>query len=79
MAITLSDGRKITPDTNDSLITPIELPRVGDSFADIGMLVPTNINKIAMNTLIGTHYNYWGDNDGDGQGSNNISATGDLT
>ena len=42
LAITLSDGRKITPDTNDSLITPIELPRVGDSFADIGMLVPTN-------------------------------------
>ena len=79
MAITLSDGRKITPETNDSLITPIELPRVGDSFADIGMLVPTNINKIAMNTLIGAPYNYWGDDDGDGQGSNNISATGDLT
>lgn len=79
LAITLSDGRGITPETNDSLITPIELPRVGDSFADIGMLVPTNINKIAMNTLIGTPYNYWGDNDGDGQGSNNISATGDLT
>lgn len=77
LAITLSDGRRITPETNDSLITPIELPRVGDSFADIGMLVPTNINKIAMNTLIGAHYNYWGD--GDGQGSNNISATGDLT
>ena len=79
LGITLSDGRQITPNTNNSWAMPIELPRFGESFADIGMLVPTNTNTIALSTLIGAPYNYWRDDDGDGQENNGISATGNLT
>ena len=43
------------------------------------MFIPTNTNSIRLNTLIGAPYNYWRDDDGDGQGSNGISATGNLT
>ena len=43
------------------------------------MLVPTNTNSIALSSLIGTPYNYWGDDDGDGQGINDITATGSLS
>ncbi|OTQ41532.1 hypothetical protein B6C97_11040 [Gilliamella apis] len=79
LRISLSDGRTFTPTTNNSSSTnPIELPVTGQSFADIGMLVPTNTNSIALSSLIGTPYNYWGDDDGDGQGINGITATGSL-
>ncbi|OTQ50871.1 hypothetical protein B6D06_03500 [Gilliamella apis] len=77
--ISLSDGRKFTPTTNNSSSTnPIDLPVVGQSFNDIGMLVPTDTNSIALSSLIGTPYNYWGDDDGDGQGVNGVTATGSL-
>ncbi|MBI0061718.1 hypothetical protein H3T83_10990 [Gilliamella sp. M0320] len=79
LGITLSDGRAFTPTTNNSSSTnPIELPVAGQSFADIGMLVPTDTNSIELSSLIGTPYNYWGDDDGDGQGVNGITATGSL-
>ncbi|OCF98702.1 hypothetical protein [Gilliamella apicola] len=79
LGITLSDGRIFTPTTNNSSSTnPIELPVEGQSFADIGMLVPTDTNSIALSSLIGTPYNYWGDDDGDGQGIDGITATGSL-
>ena len=79
LGISLSDGRRFTPTTNNSSSTnPIELPVAGQSFADIGMLVPTNTNSIALSSLIGTPYNYWGDDDGDGQGVNGVTATGSL-
>ncbi|MBI0155462.1 hypothetical protein [Gilliamella sp. W8128] len=79
LRISLSDGRTFTPTTNNSSSTnPIELPAIGQSFADIGMLVPTNTNSIALSSLIGTPYNYWGDDDGDGQGVNGVTATGSL-
>ncbi|OTQ77398.1 hypothetical protein [Gilliamella apis] len=79
LGITLSDGRRFTPTTNNSSSTnPIELPVAGQSFADIGMLVPTDTNSIALSSLIGTPYNYWGDDDGDGQGVNGVTATGSL-
>ncbi|OCG03713.1 hypothetical protein A9G19_04815 [Gilliamella apis] len=77
--ISLSDGRTFTPTTNNSNSTnPIELPVAGQSFNDIGMLVPTDTDSIALNSLIGTPYNYWGDDDGDGQGVNGVTATGSL-
>ncbi|OTQ34028.1 hypothetical protein, partial [Gilliamella apis] len=41
-------------------------------------LVPTDTNSIALSSLIGTPYNYWGDDDGDGQGIDGITATGSL-
>ncbi|OTQ50244.1 hypothetical protein B6C96_09185 [Gilliamella apis] len=79
LRISLSDGRKFTPTTNNSsYYNPIELPVDGQSFADIGMLVPTDTNSIALSSLIGTPYNYWGDDDGDGQGVNGVTATGSL-
>ncbi|OTQ59738.1 hypothetical protein B6C98_09415 [Gilliamella apis] len=79
LGISLSDGRKFTPATNNSsLANPIVLPVAGQSFNDIGMLVPTNTDSIALSSLIGTPYNYWGDDDGDGQGVNGITATGRL-
>ena len=77
--ITLSNGVKFTPASNNSSIKPIKLPNSGQSFADIGMLVPTDSNSIALNSLIGSPNNYWGDNDGDGQGFNGIAATGNLS
>ncbi|MBI0061785.1 hypothetical protein H3T83_11335, partial [Gilliamella sp. M0320] len=73
LGISLSDGRRFTPTTNDSSSTnPIVLPAIGQSSADIGMLVPTNTDSIALSSLIGTPYNYWGDDDGDGQGVNGV-------
>ena len=75
LGISLSNGEHYTPsDTHSSITKPIELPIAGQTFADIGMLVPTNTNSIALSSLIGTPYNYWGDDDGDGQGINDITA-----
>ena len=78
LGISLSDGRTFTPATNNSNKNPIVLPVVGQSFLDIGMLVPTNTDSIALSSLIGPPYNYWGDDDGDGQGVDGITATGSL-
>ncbi|MBI0153348.1 hypothetical protein [Gilliamella sp. W8128] len=78
LGISLSDGRTFTPTTNNSERNPIVLPVVGQSFNDIGMLVPRNTDSIALSSLIGTPYNYWGDDDGDGQGIDGITATGSL-
>ncbi|MBI0155407.1 hypothetical protein [Gilliamella sp. W8128] len=79
LGISLSDGRTFTPTTNNSSYrNPIELPVAGQSFNDIGMLVPWDTDSIALSSLIGTPYNYWGDDDGDGQGIDGITATGSL-
>ncbi|OCF98321.1 hypothetical protein [Gilliamella apicola] len=79
LGISLSDGRTFTPTTNNSSFdNPIELPVAGQSFKDIGMLVPTDTNSIALSSLIGPPNNYWGDDDGDGQGVNGVTATGRL-
>ncbi|OTQ57831.1 hypothetical protein B6C98_11155 [Gilliamella apis] len=79
LGISLSDGRTFTPTTNNSSFdNPIILPVVGQSFNDIGMLVPRNTDSIALSSLIGAPYNYWGDDDGDGQGIDGITATGSL-
>ena len=75
LGISLSDGTQYTPSTNTSSTTPISLPVSGQSFADIGMLVPTDTNSVALSSLIGPPYNYWGDDDGD----SDISATGSLS
>ncbi|OCG03722.1 hypothetical protein A9G19_04865 [Gilliamella apis] len=78
LRISLSDGRTFTPTTTNSRDNPIILPVAGQSFNDIGMLVPRNTNSIALNSLIRAPYNYWGDDDGDGQGVNGVTATGSL-
>ncbi|WP_133052325.1 hypothetical protein, partial [Gilliamella apis] len=79
LRISLSDGRTFTPTTNDSsLDNPIELPVAGQSFNDIGMLIPTDTDSIALSSVIGPPNNYWGDDDGDGQGVSGVTATGSL-
>ncbi|OCG07633.1 hypothetical protein A9G13_05255 [Gilliamella sp. wkB178] len=77
--ITLSDGTHITPAINTSATTPIVLPNVGETLADVQMLVPTTANSIPISTFLGAPYNYWGDDDGDGQGANGVTASGDLS
>ncbi|MCX8663776.1 hypothetical protein, partial [Gilliamella sp. B2911] len=48
LGITLSDGKQYTTKTNTSSPSnPIELPVAGQSFADIDMIFPTNVDLIA--------------------------------
>ncbi|MCX8585603.1 MULTISPECIES: hypothetical protein [unclassified Gilliamella] len=76
LGITLSNGTTYTPSTNPSSSSaPIVLPVEGQSFADIRMFVPTDTNSVALSSLIGPPYNYWGDDDGD----SGVSATGRLS
>jgi hypothetical protein len=84
LAITLPSGTRITPITNTSSETnPIQLQVDNVRFSDIitSVLVDGNsiVNTVALDTLIGPPNNYWGDDDGDGQGSGGISATGTLS
>ncbi|OCG08977.1 hypothetical protein A9G13_02665 [Gilliamella sp. wkB178] len=83
LGITISDGTTqttYTPSHNTSTAAnPIVLPVANQRFTDIGMLVPTNTNSITLNALIGAPYNYWGDDDGDGQGANGVTASGNLS
>ena len=77
--ISLSDGTKYTPTTNNSSpSTPIELPEDYQRFTDIDMMVPTDTNEIGLNVLIGQPFNYWGDDDGDGQDPSGVIVTGSL-
>ncbi|SCC25111.1 hypothetical protein GA0061081_11253 [Gilliamella bombicola] len=80
LGITLSDGTTITPSTNFStIINPIVLPNVNETFTDVGMLMPVTRNSIPLSSLVNARYNYWGDDDGDGQGARGVTATGRLT
>ncbi|WP_279085333.1 hypothetical protein [Gilliamella apis] len=76
--ISLSDGRKFDGRSNRSEFNPIILPVAGQSFEDIDMVVPKNADSIELSSLIGEPYNYWGDDDGDGQGIDGITATGSI-
>ncbi|WP_141670850.1 hypothetical protein [Gilliamella sp. wkB178] len=82
LGITISDGTTrttYTPDNTSTAANPIVLRVANQRFTDIGMLVPTNTDSITLNALIGAPYNYWGDDDGDGQGTNGVTASGDLS
>jgi len=72
--ITLSNGREITPVTNSSSTIPIVLPNLGETLADINMVVPIGSNSVKLSSLIGAPYNYWKDDDGD----DDFSISGDL-
>ncbi|MWP62273.1 hypothetical protein [Gilliamella sp. Pas-s25] len=77
--ITLPDGTTVTPSTNTSSATnPIRLINESN-LSNIGMLVPPSTNSIGLDALIRAPYNYWGDDDGDGQGTNGVTATGNLS
>jgi hypothetical protein len=80
LSITLPGGTRILPSTNtSSAANPIQLQYANINFTHIGMFVPTNTGSVALSTLIGPPNNYWADDDGDGQGSGGITATGSLT
>ncbi|MWN32520.1 MULTISPECIES: hypothetical protein [unclassified Gilliamella] len=76
LSITLPDGTKISPLTNTSAITPIWMPYAGNKLGDITMAVPSDTNLIDIKDLV--DQGYWGDDDGDGQGTDGITATGSI-
>ncbi|MWN05254.1 hypothetical protein [Gilliamella sp. Pas-s95] len=77
VAITLPDGTRITPSTNTSSATnPIILP-AGSTLGDIGMLVPPGYISRNLSDLVAL--GNWGDDDGDGQGTNGVTATGIIS
>ncbi|OCG74921.1 hypothetical protein A9G44_07875 [Gilliamella sp. Occ4-3] len=78
LGIKLSDGRIFTPQSNSSSLTnPIELPVVGQSFIDINLMVPASFNSVNFSELVAL--GNWGDDDGDGQRSNEVTATGNIS
>ncbi|MWN05107.1 hypothetical protein [Gilliamella sp. Pas-s95] len=79
LSIRLQDGQVITPSTNTSSVSnPIRLPYAGNTLDDIDMIVPSSASSVDLSDLI-TRYNYWGDDDGDGQGTSGITATGSIS
>ncbi|SCC34992.1 hypothetical protein GA0061081_1251, partial [Gilliamella bombicola] len=77
LTIELPDGSSISPSTNTSSPTnPIKLVN-GSTFNDIHMLVPSGANTVNLSNLI-TQGN-WGDDDGDGQGANGVTASGNIS
>ncbi|MDF7666869.1 hypothetical protein PT273_03240 [Orbaceae bacterium ESL0727] len=67
LSITLSNGVNYSLTHNPSSATnPIVLPVAGQTLADVQMVVPTNVDSIALNSLIAAPYNYWRDDNGDG-------------
>ncbi|MDF7670011.1 hypothetical protein PT276_02120 [Orbaceae bacterium ESL0721] len=79
LSIKLSDGRFYTPNNNLSTVTnPIELALVGQTLADVDMLIPKEKNSISLNELFSSSHDYWHDDDGDGEGVDGITATGNL-
>ncbi|MWN05772.1 hypothetical protein [Gilliamella sp. Pas-s95] len=79
LSIRLQDGRVITPSSNTSSATnPISLPYVGSNLSHIEMIVPSSTNSVSLSDLV-TRYNYWRDDDGDGQGGNGVTASGNIS
>ncbi|KDN09487.1 hypothetical protein [Gilliamella sp. Imp1-1] len=76
LTIKLSDGRIFTPQNNpSSLVAPIKLPNVGDTLADIEMIVQPSSDSVSLNELVAQ--NKWRDDDGDGQ--DGLTADGVIT
>ena len=78
LAIELPDGRRITQSTNTSSVTnPIMLPSGNYTFNDIHTVLPSGTTSISLNSLISQ--GKWGDDDGDGQGRNGVTASGSIS
>ncbi|MWN04847.1 hypothetical protein [Gilliamella sp. Pas-s95] len=79
LSIKLQDGQVITPSTNTSSVSnPIRLPYVGNTLSHIDMIVPSSVSSVSISDLV-TRYNYWRDDDGDGQGTNGVTASGNIS
>ncbi|NUF48941.1 hypothetical protein [Gilliamella sp. ESL0250] len=74
LTIILPDGTKVTPSSNTSSATNPILITNGSTFDDIHMVLPLGVNTVNLSDLI-TQGN-WGDDDGDGQGTNGVMASG---
>ncbi|MDF7667089.1 hypothetical protein PT273_04415 [Orbaceae bacterium ESL0727] len=79
-------GQTYDKNNTSSPAKPIILPQSDTTLENIKMLLPfikdTNGNAISainFNDLLKAPYAYWGDDEGDGQGENGITATGKLT
>ncbi|MWN06653.1 hypothetical protein [Gilliamella sp. Pas-s95] len=78
LSIKLQDDRVITPSTNPSSVTnPIILPYVESNLSHIAMVVPSSQSSISINDLV--VQGNWGDDDGDGQGANGVTASGNIS
>ncbi|MFQ0994744.1 hypothetical protein ACGH6Q_06925 [Gilliamella sp. BG2] len=78
LGIKLSDGRTFTSQNNSSSPTaPIKLPNIGDTLADIEMIVPPSSDSININDLV--TQGKWRDDDGDGQGASGVTALGSIS
>ncbi|WP_065574385.1 hypothetical protein [Gilliamella sp. GillExp13] len=77
ISIKLSDGQVLTPQNNNSVMTPIHLPNAGDTLANIEMIVPSSSDSININDLV--TQGKWGDDDADGQGAHSVTATGNVS
>ncbi|OCG61574.1 hypothetical protein A9G37_01660 [Gilliamella sp. GillExp13] len=78
LGIKLSDGRTFTLQNNSSSPTaPIKLPNIGDTLANIEMIVPPSSDSININDLV--TQGKWGDDDGDGQGASGVTALGSIS
>ena len=89
LGITLSDGTVINASNDESsLVTPIELPSEGDTYASIQTIVPlpaagnSSYPRVNIIDLLKAPYNYFGDDDGDGYddvtGEVIATASGDI-
>ncbi|OCG57959.1 hypothetical protein A9G37_07280 [Gilliamella sp. GillExp13] len=73
LTIKLSNGRTFTPQNNPSSSTvPIELPNIGDTLANIDMIVQP-ADSVSLNDLV--TQGKWGDDDGDNQ----VTAMGNIS
>ncbi|MWN32918.1 MULTISPECIES: hypothetical protein [unclassified Gilliamella] len=78
LSIKLPDGTRYMKSTNPSTPTkPIRLPNVGGKLSDITMIVPPSRSSITINDLV-TQGN-WGDDDGDGQNTGDVAASGSIS
>lgn len=78
-AITFSDGTTMSLSNNPSSYeNPIALPKEGERIRDVTMMIPILNKSINLNTIIRPPYSYWADDDGDGQGTDGITGTGNI-
>ncbi|MDF7667204.1 hypothetical protein PT273_05000 [Orbaceae bacterium ESL0727] len=79
LTLKLSDGKMCTPTNNQCTeATPMELPVVDQTLHDVQMPVPVTSNTADLSTPIRNN-NYWYDNNGDGEGSDGLIVTGNIT
>ncbi|NUF27651.1 hypothetical protein [Gilliamella sp. ESL0254] len=77
LAITLPDSTRVTPSSDTSSRTNPMLVGNISTFDGIHTLVPSGKNTVNFSDLIAQ--GNWGDDDGDGQGTDGVTATGSIS